>query len=140
MKQIHCHQPHKHHAKRRARDFARHFNLNASPHGVIEFDKASGQFVYNVVPKHPKRGGHTVWDSWRQGTRRRTSDKAGNTAYVSENNLTRQQLHQMVAKDVASLKAALDQAKHKLTKTKQKLARAEKKLARLSKYQKAPAA
>jgi len=131
MKLIHCHQPHKHHAKRRARDFARHFNLSASPHGVIRFDKASGQFVYDQVPKHPKRAGHTAWDSWRQGTRRRTNqlDKQGQPVYYSENAV--QQLRKVTSASVAERKAQLEGAKHKLTKTRNKLARAEKRLAKI---------
>lgn len=43
--------------------YARFFHPNKSPHGF--FDVINKRYIW---PKHRKRAGHVVWDSWRLGT------------------------------------------------------------------------
>jgi hypothetical protein len=87
MKLKHRHTPHKSHKTHRRRDYASNFNAYANPHMAWEFDKATNQFLLKYLPKHYQPTGRVIWDSWRQGTRRKTMDKSGNPAYYSENNI-----------------------------------------------------
>jgi hypothetical protein len=85
MKQIFCKRPH---ATRKTRDFSftRFFTKDANPALSWHIDKETKRIVFDYIPKHFTPPGRIAWDSWKQGTRRRTTDKNGDVMYVSENN------------------------------------------------------
>ena len=85
MKQIHCHTPHPSHS--RDMGFARYFDTDASPHMQWKFDKESKSWRIEYLPKHYAPRGRVFWDSYRNGTIRRTSGKGA--AKKSANRITK---------------------------------------------------
>lgn len=85
MKKIHCISPH---PSRKTRDFTfvRYFSIDTNPRMSWHFDREKQQWRIDYVPKHFKSMGRIAWDSWRNGTVRKSMDKNGKPFYYPENN------------------------------------------------------
>jgi hypothetical protein len=97
MKKIHCHTPHKSHKTKRRQNFAHFFNPYANPHMRWRVNKDTNQLVCDYLPKHYHPVGRVAWDSWRNGTRRKTMDKNGNPQYYPEHMPTGRRDRKVVA-------------------------------------------